>query len=207
MNESEFIRRVGQSDDEKKRVLSELFASYDRALQRWIRGKFRLSDHLAEDLVMDAWEKIFKNLDKYTGQGSLEGWLKTITLNVVRDYLRTQNIRVTESDKSNLGQDSSRIKIVHVDESSVPEVSVNRDGAHENCVRMVFEELKNKYVEIFNFIEWVVEDGPTSDEMAAKLGTTPGTARERKASYLRKLSELCLKHCGTDDCSLWASSH
>ena len=43
---------------------------------------------LAEDMLQDAFIKIFANLEKYRGEGSFEGWMRRITVNAAIECLR-----------------------------------------------------------------------------------------------------------------------
>ena len=42
----------------------------------------------AEDVLQEAFIKVFNKLDKYSGLGSFEGWIRRIVVNTALDYLR-----------------------------------------------------------------------------------------------------------------------
>ena len=48
------------------------------------------ADH-AMDVLQEGFIKVFQNMDKYTGQGSFEGWVRRIMVNLSIDNFRKQN--------------------------------------------------------------------------------------------------------------------
>lgn len=71
----------------------------ERAAQRQLYDQFapvlygivrRYCDdqHNAEEILNDAFYKIFTNLKQYSFQGSFEGWMRRITVNMITDHFR-----------------------------------------------------------------------------------------------------------------------
>ena len=52
----------------------------------------------AKDFLQDGFMKIYRNIGKYNGKGSLVGWLKTIVRNNILDHLRKKKIIIPDSD-------------------------------------------------------------------------------------------------------------
>ena len=46
-----------------------------------------------EDLEQEACVKIWKNSEKYKEQGNLKAWVRTVTANVTKDYLKSSGIK------------------------------------------------------------------------------------------------------------------
>lgn len=68
-------------------AFEQLYKRYYRVLfvvaLRYSRGREE-----AEDILQDAFIKIFNNLDSYTGSGSFEGWMKRIVQNTAINHYR-----------------------------------------------------------------------------------------------------------------------
>ncbi len=53
----------------------------------------------AKDVLQDGFIKIFNSIGKFTGEGSLEGWLKRIVINVALDHIkRSQRLPFTQTE-------------------------------------------------------------------------------------------------------------
>ena len=52
----------------------------------------------AEDILQDAFVKLFNNLYKFRGEGSFEGWVRRIFVNTAIEHLRRNNIKFTDSE-------------------------------------------------------------------------------------------------------------
>ncbi len=46
---------------------------------------------LAQDMLQEAFVKVFRNIRQYGGKGSLEGWIRRIVINTAIDHLRKEN--------------------------------------------------------------------------------------------------------------------
>ena len=57
----------------------------------WVCFRYVKDQGTAEDLVHEGFVKVFKNLERFRKQGSLEGWIKRIMINGCLDHLRKQN--------------------------------------------------------------------------------------------------------------------
>ena len=50
--------------------------------------RYTRRDELADEMLNDAFMKVFTKLDKYAYKGSFEGWIRKIVVNTVTDHLR-----------------------------------------------------------------------------------------------------------------------
>ena len=69
-----------------------LYEKYFEPLS-WVCMRYLRNGEEVYDLVHEGFIKIFKNIHKYSGKGSLEGWMKRIVINNCLDYLRKINQR------------------------------------------------------------------------------------------------------------------
>jgi RNA polymerase sigma-70 factor (ECF subfamily) len=52
--------------------------------------------HFAEDVMIEGFVKVFKNLDQYRSEGSFEGWIRKIMVRQAIDFLRKKQFMVFE---------------------------------------------------------------------------------------------------------------
>jgi RNA polymerase sigma-70 factor (ECF subfamily) len=127
----------------------------------------------AEDALVTAFTRILKKIHQYKGEGSLEGWIKTI---VIREALTTirknQQLRL-ETDLENMDQQA--IMQIHSDPLEA-----------EDLLKMI-SELPTGYRTVFNLY---AIDGFSHKEIAEQLGISENTSKSqlsRARNYLQNL--------------------
>jgi RNA polymerase sigma factor (sigma-70 family) len=55
-----------------------------------IISRFSNDEHVVEEIQSEAFYRILVSLDQYRFEGAFEGWMRTITINVVARYFRKQ---------------------------------------------------------------------------------------------------------------------
>ena len=65
-----------------------LFQRYSRVMTG-VCLRYADSYEEAQDIVQDAFIKVFKKIGTFSGKGSLEGWIRRIMVNTSLDYLRS----------------------------------------------------------------------------------------------------------------------
>ncbi len=116
----------------------------------------------AEDILQDAFVKLFNNLCKYRGEGSFEGWVRRIFVNTAIEHLRRNNVKFTDSD----GLENS---ITDNHESAL-------DGLYEKDLLKTSMKLSEGYRTVFQL--YAVE-GYSHKEIAKKLGITESTSKSQ----------------------------
>jgi len=66
--------------ENRKEDQNELFQRFSGKMLSVCR-RYARHEMEAEDMLQDAFVKMFKNLKSYKGNGSFEGWLRRITIN------------------------------------------------------------------------------------------------------------------------------
>lgn len=129
----------------------------------------------AQDLLQEGFIKVFKNLSKFRGDGSFEGWIRRIFVNTSIEHFRkkvnlytvTETQEVTIEDK---------------------EWSVLDNLAEKDIITMI-QELSPGYRAVFNMH---VIEGYSHKEIADILGINEGTSKSQLARakvVLRKMVE------------------
>jgi RNA polymerase sigma factor (sigma-70 family) len=117
---------------------------------------------MAEDVLQDAFVKIFMNLGSYRGEGSFEGWAKRIAVNTALTALKAKNRIYFE-------RDLTLVENIDFSEEDQVQLSVKEITACMN-------ELSPGYRTILNL--YLIEEFPHA-EIAQKLGISESTSRSQ----------------------------
>jgi RNA polymerase sigma factor (sigma-70 family) len=127
----------------------------------------------AEDVMIEAFVKIFQNLKQFDGRGSFEGWIKKITVNEALMWIRKRKILFNEMKDS----------IQLVDES--PDVSQFELQPSE--ILGYLDQLPIGYKTVFNL--YVIEE-MKHREIATALGISINTSKSQLILAKKKLKSL-----------------
>jgi RNA polymerase sigma factor (sigma-70 family) len=137
----------------------QLFETYGNKFMA-ICKRYMQDDMLAEDVLMESFFKIYKNIKKFKGEGSFEGWMRRIVVNTAIDHINKKNksvLRYCEEVK---------------DEAAVlPEV-INNLSAKE--LMLMVCELPVGCRTVFNMF---VMDGFTHKQISEHLKIPEGTSK------------------------------
>ncbi|WP_066757615.1 RNA polymerase sigma factor [Crocinitomix algicola] len=145
----------------------------------------------AQDMVQNGFIKVFKKLDVYNFEGSLEGWIRRIMVNTAIDQ-----IRKNKRDPF-LIDDEERVQDFEED----PPFSVEEDEYYaklkaETAIEAI-SELSPAYRMVFNM--YVIE-GFTHKEIAEYLGISEGTSKSNLAKAKQKLrAQLTIKFANLNE--------
>lgn len=118
----------------------------------------------AQDILQDGFVKVYKNLARFRGEGSFEGWVRRIFVNTAIEHLRRKTYLKPIAEK---------------EENTIPnkEKSV-LDKLGEKDIMKLISELSPGYRTVFNL--YVVE-GYTHREIGDMLGISEGTSKSQLA--------------------------
>jgi len=120
--------------------------------------------HNAEDILQEGFIKVFRNIDKYRGEGSFEGWIRRIFVNTSIEQYR-KNVKlyaVSEIEDTNISNhDSNALDSLMT----------------EDLLRLI-QTLSPGYKTIFNLF---VMEGMSHAEIAQELGISEGTSKSQLA--------------------------
>ena len=132
----------------------------------------------AQDLLQEGFIKVFKNLSKYRGEGSFEGWMRRIFLNTSIEHYRK---------KVNL------LSVTETQEVTIEDREWNiLDNLAEKDIISMIHELSPGYRVVFNMH---VIEGYSHKEIADILGINEGTSKSQLArakGVLKKMVETRL---------------
>ena len=155
------------------RIAQEELYDYFSSTMFGICLRYSADYHTAEDLLQEGFVKVFRNLHKYRGDGSFEGWIRRIFVNTAIENYRKVN---------------NGVRIIELDclYNQPIEANVLHELAAEDLMRLV-QKLPHGYRMAFNL--YCIE-GYTHKEIAEKLSVSEGTSKSqlaRSKTYLKKL--------------------
>jgi RNA polymerase sigma factor (sigma-70 family) len=145
----------------------------------------------AMDVLQEGFLKVFNNLEKYTGVGTFEGWMRRIMVNLSIDrYRRLKHDLVLlgeQNDIENWGGET--------DEET--EDSGENDEIYDITPEQIIDamqQLSPAYRTVFNL--YVYEDY-THQDIAEALGISVGTSKSNYAKAKKNMRKLLTKNLQT----------
>ncbi len=163
-------RLIKNCQQQKRDAQAELYKLYAGKLFG-VSLKYSRNKEEAEDNLQDAFLTIFDKIGQYKHKGSLEGWMRRITVNTALQRYREQPV----------------LNIVQ-EELITEEVSVaiDEDALSLDQLLHLIQELPDRYRMVFNL--YVLDDYPHK-EIASMLGITEGTSKSNLARARMILKE------------------
>ncbi|MEP7228639.1 MAG: RNA polymerase sigma factor [Ginsengibacter sp.] len=138
----------------------------------------------ANDLLQEGFIKIFKNLTKFRGEGSFEGWMRRIFVNTSIEHFR-KKVKLHN--------------VTEVQENTIEDYDLTiLDTLAEKDIISLVNELSPGYKSVFNMH---VVEGYSHKEIADILGITEGTSKSQLArakGVLKKTLEKKLNKTSND---------
>jgi len=132
----------------------------------------------AEDIVQDAFIKVFEKINTFENNGSFEGWLKRIVVNYsINNFHKTSKERAFE--------DATEIELA--DEQAISVLS----QLSNNELMASLQMLPLGYRTVFNL--YVIE-GYSHKEIAELCKINEGTSRSQLAKAKNLLKEILVQH-------------
>lgn len=145
----------------------------------------RDNDH-AMDVVQEGFVKVFTNLEKYTGVGSFEGWMRRIMVNLSIDrFRRLKHDFVLLGDNQNLEEWEDEVD----DDVEENEMDAIYDITPEQIIDAM-QQLSPAYRTVFNLY---VYENYTHQDIAEALGISVGTSKSNYAKARKNVKKLLLK--------------
>lgn len=116
----------------------------------------------AEDILQDAFVKLFNNLHRFRGEGSFDGWVRRIFVNTAIEHIRRKNVNIT-------GGEGLENTVVDKHKNAL-------DDLYEKDIISTSRTLSEGYRTVFNL--YAVE-GYSHKEIAKQLGITESTSKSQ----------------------------
>lgn len=123
----------------------------------------------AQDLLQEGFVKVFRNIEKFRGEGSFEGWVRRIFVNTAIEHYRKQvNMYALH--------DSETRSFEYYEDNAIETLK------HEDILKMI-QKLSDGYRTVFNL--YVIE-GYSHKEIGEMMSISEGTSKSQlaRARYL-----------------------
>lgn len=144
----------------------------------------------ALDVLQEGFIKVFQNMERYSGAGSFEGWVRRIMVNLSIDRFRKQKNDLL------LLNGSTSIEDYEDEVEDEPDVeSVDYDFTPEQILEAM-QQLSPAYKTVFNLY---VFENYTHQDIAEALSISIGTSKSNFAKAKRNMKKILLKNYGKAD--------
>lgn len=156
--EHRLVIQCRSNDQEAQRQLYERYC----AKMMGVCMRYARSREEAQDILQDGFIRVFEKLHTFKCEGSLEGWVRRVIVNVALRHVQ-KNARIHKlADLEEVGAEGA-VEIV------------DSDFAAEDLMRMV-QRLPDGYRVVFNL--YAIE-GYSHQEIAKKLNISEGTSKSQ----------------------------
>ena len=174
--EEQLVVLLGQLD---KHAFEYLYDNYSPALYGIIY-KMVEDKELAEDILQEAFLKIWNNFTSYTAEkGRLFTWMLNLTRNLTIDHLRSKGYKKQQK--------------IYSDEKSVDNIKDGADIMGRMDALGIRKHVANLKEDEKKIIDLAYFDGFTQDEISKKLGMPLGTVKTKMRTAIIRLREV-LQH-------------
>ena len=130
----------------------------------------------AEDMLQESFTRIFKHINQFKFEGSFEGWMRRIVVNVALKHLQKKRIRFTEIQDNNNSN------------PQLPSYAYSSLGEEE--LMKLIGQLPDGYRMVFNLN---VIEGYSHEEIAGMLGIQASTSRSQLVKARKMLQSQILQ--------------
>ena len=117
----------------------------------------------AQDILQEAFIKVFTSLDMFVGKGSLEGWIRRIVVNTALEVLRKNDVL-----RETVGWEEVEINAA-IDNTAVEKLSADE-------LMAIIASLPSGFRTVFNMF---AIEGYSHKEIASALGINESTSRSQ----------------------------
>lgn len=172
MTEFELIKGCVRQNNHCQRMLYEQYAGkFMTVCLRYANDTME-----AEDMLQDAFVRIFNNIHQFKFEGSFEGWMRRIVVNVALKHLQKKKLRFSE------------IKESDTESVSMPSYAYSNLG-EEDLMKLI-TRLPDGYKIIFNL---TVIEGYSHEETAQLLNIQASTSRSQLVKARKMLQQQILQ--------------
>jgi RNA polymerase sigma-70 factor (ECF subfamily) len=158
-NEKDLVKGCQKGDRRSQEILYRQFAPKMYGVCLSYAG----NRPLAQDMLQEAYIKVFRSIDTFKGEGSLEGWIRRIVVHTAIDHIRQQQ------GLEKVLRDESITQPRYVENDALPNLQLNE-------VLNFVERLPEGARVIFNLF---AVEGYTHKEIAHQLHITEGTSKSQ----------------------------
>lgn len=183
------LKKTSPYNDEQRLILgiqekeatafNYLYDNYSGALFGVI-NRIVQSEEIAEDVLQEAFVKIWKNADQYnTQKGTLFTWMLNISRNLAIDTLRSKSYK-KETQNQNLEEN-----VYQVDSQEQVQTKVDHIGLKEQVNQLKPDQKI--------LIDMIYFEGYTQDDVSKELNIPLGTVKTRLRAAIQQLRKVIVR--------------
>jgi len=161
---------------QKKEAQKEVYSLYFRKMSA-VSYRYTNSYDDAKDIVHDSFVLVFDKIEKFKGDGSLEGWIRRIVVNKSIDFIKKKNkqrVTISEEEQQVLTDSVSQNEYYTKEAEEVG--SIYTSGLTKTDIEAAIDMLRDSYKLVINMS---ILDSFTHKEIAEKLSITEELSRIR----------------------------
>lgn len=141
----------------------------------------RITNEQNEDLEQEVYTRVWKNSDKYKEKGTFNAWIKTISANLSKDYLKSSQKKLSDNTTS----DETVLSFVKDSKESPEAVLLKKE--RQKMISDAIAKLKPKFKEVVMLYEI---ENKSYEEISQKLKCPIGTVKSRLYNAKKELALL-----------------
>ena len=119
--------------------LKEIISNHGSTVRNIIK---RITNEHNEDLEQEIYTKIWKNSDKYQEKGSIQAWIRTISANLSKDYLKSSQKKLSDNSTN----DETVLSFVQDSKDTPESLLIKRE--RQKMISAAINNLKPKFREV-----------------------------------------------------------
>lgn len=167
--EAELIKQCLKKNAEAQK---KLYMTYAKKMYG-VSLRFARVDGEADDILQEAFIKVFEKLHTFRQEGSFEGWIRRIVVNTAITYVKKNNMYTKEVDMNQIGDNEI------IEDDAISNLS------KEDLIRMIQELPAGKRM-IFNLY---VYEGYSHKEIGEMLNINESTSKGQLSKAKQMLKE------------------
>lgn len=144
----------------------------------------RITNEQNEDLEQEVYTKIWKHSDKYEERGVIQAWIKTISANLSKDYLKSSQKKLSD----NTTNDETVMSFVQDQKESPESLLIRKE--RQKAISEAINKLKPKFKEVIMLYEI---ENKSYEEISQKIKCPIGTVKSRLYNAKKELAVM-LEH-------------
>jgi RNA polymerase sigma factor (sigma-70 family) len=169
LTDRELIEGCRKKDAKSQRWLFDQFAGKMMTVCR----RYARDQKEAEDILQEAFVRVFSSIDQFRFEGSLEGWIRRIFVHTALKAIQQKKVHFSPLDANH-------------ETAAAMEADILASLDAEELLRLI-RQLPEGYRLVFNL--YVIE-GYDHNEIAVLLNITPSTSRTQLMKARRQLKDL-----------------
>ena len=141
----------------------------------------RITNEQNEDLEQEVYTRVWKNSEKYREKGTFNAWIRTISANLSKDYLKSSQKKLSDNSTG----DETVLSLVKDGRVSPEDLVLQKE--RQKMVSEAINKLKPKFKEVIMLYEI---ENKTYEEISQQLKCPIGTVKSRLYNAKKELAEM-----------------